>query len=110
MHFASQYGVKPAILLTIESWALIGVSGAAGVVGVGVGVGAIGVVGAVGPIGAVEAKGVVGAINAIGAIYVRKPEKRNSFYSAIRNDNEFDYLIVSAVSTPVTLLEGYLSK
>lgn len=49
-------------------------------------------------------------INAIGAIYVRKPEKRNSFYSAIRNDNEFDYLIVSAVSTPVTLLEGYLNK
>jgi erythromycin esterase len=51
-----------------------------------------------------------GYINAIGAIYVQKPEKQNSFYSKIKKDNEYDFLIISYTSTPITLLESYFNK
>ena len=50
------------------------------------------------------------SINAIGAIYVREPGKKNAFYSKIKKDKEYDYLIISAVSTPIRLLSSYLNK
>lgn len=50
------------------------------------------------------------SINAIGAIYVKEPGKRNAFYSKIKKDEEYDYLIISAVSTPIRLLSSYLNK
>gem|GEM_PF-2241015 len=40
--------------------------------------------------------------------YVTEP--KNAVYSKIKKDKEYDYLIISAVSTPIRLLSSYLNK
>lgn len=49
-------------------------------------------------------------INAIGAVYELKPDKRNSFYSKISNNEQYDYLIISQTSTCINLLPMYLKN
>jgi erythromycin esterase len=49
-------------------------------------------------------------INAIGAIYEHNPDQQAAYYSKIRKDKEYDFLILSYSSTPIILLEGYLNK
>lgn len=49
-------------------------------------------------------------INAIGAIYEHNPEKQGVYYSKIRKDKAYDFLILSSTSTPILLLEGYFNK
>lgn len=49
-------------------------------------------------------------VNAIGAVYVMKPDSRNSFYSKITKDEQYDYLIISQKSTCINLLPMYLNN
>lgn len=51
-----------------------------------------------------------GYINAIGAIYVKQPEKKAAFYNKLQRNKQFDYLIVTKVSTPIQLLPQYLNE
>ena len=49
-------------------------------------------------------------INAIGAIYVKQPKKKAAFYNKLQRNKQFDYLIVTKVSTPIHLLPQYLNE
>mgnify|MGYP003560006642 FL=1 len=51
-----------------------------------------------------------GYINAIGAIYVKQPKKKAAFYNKLQRNKQFDYLIVTKVSTPIHLLPQYLNE
>ncbi|HRH54147.1 MAG TPA: erythromycin esterase family protein [Chitinophagales bacterium] len=49
-------------------------------------------------------------INAIGAIYVKQPEKKAAFYNKLHRDKQFDYLVITKMSTPIRLLPQYLNN
>lgn len=46
-------------------------------------------------------------LNAIGAIYVHAPKKGDNYYTKIKGNKSFDYLIIIEKSTPIRLLSNY---
>jgi erythromycin esterase len=46
-------------------------------------------------------------LNAIGAIYVHTPKKGDNYYTKIKGNKSFDYLIIIEKSTPIRILSNY---
>jgi erythromycin esterase-like protein len=46
-------------------------------------------------------------LNAIGSIYVHTPKKGDNYYTKIKGNKSFDYLIILEKSTPISILSNY---
>jgi erythromycin esterase len=46
-------------------------------------------------------------LNAIGSIYVHTPKKGDNYYTKIKGNKNFDYLIIIEKSTPIRILSNY---